>query len=476
MSGTAVSIDGRTFTFEIPLDEAMPIGTFVVIDVDDRSFLAQVLDEAVMEPPRASGSAGASGQRLLAGSGMLLDRGAVFGSGTVSIASDERVSTHFASSLGSTVGIELGEMQAHGGIPAQLHANGFGRHTFLCGQSGSGKTYTLGIVLERLLLDTDIRLVVFDPNSDFVNLRTMRAQGETGLGDVEYQRLRTRFDEVADKVHVFGGPGSDHQLRAWFSAMSTEQQTLVLGLDPGEQPEEYNAFVRIRQDLSGDRYTLHDVLARARSSFSDDQRRLGLRIENLGVADLSIWADHEHPGVGEVVESDWRMVVLDLGSLPSQRESSVAAAGLLGYLWDLRRLRQPTMLVIDEAHNICPRVPLSANQAMATEHLVKIAGEGRKFGLYILLSTQRPDKVNPNVLSQCDNLLLMKMNSAVDIRSLSETFSFAPHALIEQAAGFGLGEGLAAGKIAPDPVLFRSGHRVTTEGGGDVPSTWATRR
>ena len=43
---------------------------------------------------------------------------------------------------------------------ALLDAGGFGRHTFLCGQSGSGKTYSLGVVLERLLLETDLRIVV----------------------------------------------------------------------------------------------------------------------------------------------------------------------------------------------------------------------------------------------------------------------------------------------------------------------------
>lgn len=109
------------------------------------------------------------------------------------------------------------------------------------------------------------------------------------------------------------------------------------------------------------------------------------------------------------------------------------------------------IIVIDEAHNACPQDPIDADQALATEHVVHIAGEGRKYGLYLLLSTQRPDTVHQKVVSQCDNLVLMKMNAASDIRQLSELFSYAPSTLIEQASSFGLGEGLAAGKIAPDP-------------------------
>ena len=46
---------------------------------------------------------------------------------------------------------------------------------------------------------------------------------------------------------------------------------------------------------------------------------------------------------------------------------------------------------------------------------MRIAAEGRKFGLYLLVSTQRPQKVHPNVVSQCDNLVLMRLNSAADL-------------------------------------------------------------
>jgi uncharacterized protein len=53
------------------------------------------------------------------------------------------------------------------------YASGFDRHTFLCGQSGSGKTYSLGVILERLLIETDLRMVVLDPNSDFVRLAAL---------------------------------------------------------------------------------------------------------------------------------------------------------------------------------------------------------------------------------------------------------------------------------------------------------------
>ncbi|TVS08537.1 MAG: ATP-binding protein, partial [Gammaproteobacteria bacterium] len=138
--------------------------------------------------------------------------------------------------------------------------------------------------------------------------------------------------------------------------------------------------------------------------------------------------------------------------------------------------RQPTLIVIDEAHNVCPQTPADRFQAMASEDLVAIAGEGRKFGLYLLLVTQRPQKLHVNVLSQCENLLLMRMNSASDIEHLAATFSHVPAQLIRQAATFELGQGLAAGRIATDPMLFQTGTRYSVEGGSDIPATWARPR
>ena len=74
--------------------------------------------------------------------------------------------------------LEVGELLLAPGVPFSLDAGGFGRHTFLCGQSGSGKTYSLGVVLEQLLLETDLQVVVLDPNSDFARLGELRPDAD----------------------------------------------------------------------------------------------------------------------------------------------------------------------------------------------------------------------------------------------------------------------------------------------------------
>jgi DNA helicase HerA-like ATPase len=110
---------------------------------------------------------------------------------------------------------------------------------------------------------------------------------------------------------------------------------------------------------------------------------------------------------------------------------------------------------------------------MATDHAVRIAGEGRKFGLVLLAATQRPQKVHENVISQCDNLVLMRMNSRSDLALLAEIFSFVPSPMLALAADFAQGEAVVAGKLVGSPTLGRFGPRWSAEGGADVPSDWA---
>jgi len=144
----------------------------------------------------------------------------------------------------------------------------------LCGQSGSGKTYTLGVVLERLVLETDIRIGVIDPNSDYVNLATLRPQADTGLDDNDYRTLTEQHASIADRIHVFGGEGSRQRLVARYGRLSLEQHTMVLGIDPIRNPEEYNAFLRTVRTIDGPDYSLDDLMGAIRASFDNDVRRL----------------------------------------------------------------------------------------------------------------------------------------------------------------------------------------------------------
>ncbi|NNC11641.1 ATP-binding protein [Planctomonas sp. JC2975] len=340
--------------------------------------------------------------------------------------------------------------------PAVIDASRFNRHTFWCGQSGSGKTYALGVVLEQLLLETSLPMVVFDPNADYAHMRDMREDTEAAM--------RERFD--AFDVRVFHSSTSEEpQLHARFVDLSVRSQAAVAMLDPIRDGEEYNALLHLDDSLSHyQRGTLLDTLF---SSGDEARRQLGMRIDNLQILDWPLWA-FGGDSVLETIDERPRVTILDVSGFPHPAELQTAALAVLEHLWERRMDRKPVLIVLDEAHNFCPPEARNSVEEQLTEQLIQIAAEGRKFGLWLFLSTQRPTKIHPNVLSQCDNLGLMRMNSPRDLAELAHVFGFVPQQLLEQSSSFAKGEVLLAGAFSEEAQLVRVRRRLTAEGGSDL--------
>lgn len=346
---------------------------------------------------------------------------------------------------------------------AELDARRFNRHTFWCGQSGSGKTYALGVVLEQLLLETKLPLLILDPNADFVRLGERREPLPASRQATSSGWGPDPFDDV--RVLRSTATGSDH-LRVRFVDLPLASRAAVLGLDPIIDRDEYNVLVHLENELGvlGGR----DLVPSLRAEGATARHALASRIENLGVLDWDLWAWGGR-SAEDVVDERPRATVLDLGGFRSPAEPHVAALSMLDHLWAKREERNPILIVIDEAHNICSPDPVSPVQRALTERITQIAAEGRKFGLWLLLSTQRPSKIPINVLSQCDNLVLMKLASPRDLAELADVFGSVPPELLHLAMRFAQGQAVVAGGFIGDPSLVQLGSRITHEGGSDVP-------
>ncbi len=298
-------------------------------------------------------------------------------------------------------------------------------------------------------------MVVLDPNADFVRLGQPRPDAPAEAG----QRLASMGVRVLGADSTSGDP-----LRMRFATMPRQAQAAVLQLDPLVDRGEYNHFLHLMAD-SGPQ-DVDRVVALMRQGGPHGEA-LAQRIENLGMPDWAVWAG-ELRSAAEVVDGGARATVLDLSGFRTSQEPLAVCLDLVEDLWSRRERRTPTLIVLDEAHNICPAEPAGLLQAALVERLVQIAAEGRKYGLWLLLSTQRPSKIHPQVLSQCDNLVLMRMNSRADLAELAEVFGFVPPAMVRTSGFFAQGEALVAGTFVPRPALVRMGARLTREGGSDV--------
>lgn len=455
----ATSVDGSRFTFQTSLHGLeLEAGGYVTLGGDGARRLGQVLSLELRSQDATGPDLPQVRVRIASGQGVVLEGdGHPFHDATVQLAQPERVGAWLDRIRPERSTLEVGELALAPGVPIGLDAGGFGRHTFICGQSGSGKTYSLGVLLEHLLMETNLRVVVLDPNSDYVRLGEPRPDANAKAAE--------RFAEVAGSIAVRSRANGPEPIRFRFRELSPAYHAALMRLDPLEHREEYaelNAYVEDENIQS-----------------VEDLKRVGsdallLRARNLGVDRWDIWPGPAGTSLAAELEdpNGPRCIVVDLGSLGTREEQALTAGAVLDWLWRGRARRDPIAIVIDEAHNVCPVEPADPITALATEDAIRIAGEGRKFGLFMIVVTQRPQKVHENVISQCENLVLMRMNSTADLAHVGSVFSFVPPGLLDRATTFDQGEALVAGKIASHPALIRFGARITQEGGADVGGWW----
>ncbi len=141
--------------------------------------------------------------------------------------------------------------------------------------------------------------------------------------------------------------------------------------------------------------------------------------------------------------------------------------------------RVPTFIVLDEAHNFIPAACESKSEIVMRELFRTIAAEGRKYSVFLILATQRPDKLDPFVISECENKAIMRLDSkriATDVNA-AMGLDDVPNDLLTRCVKLHTGNVLIAGKWSDGrPRIFYCAARRTREGGSTIPAIdWAVQ-
>ena len=162
------------------------------------------------------------------------------------------------------------------------------------------------------------------------------------------------------------------------------------------------------------------LIMRIRTMLSD--ARIKKIVTGMDDMTLAGWLEKH---IGDNQASNGSVTVIDLSLVPAEVVHIITAVIARMTLESLQRYRKlnhgktlPTVLVMEEAHTFIKRYKDDAeNQNSATiccEVFEKIAREGRKFGLGLVLSSQRPSELSPTVLSQCNSYLLHRISNDRD--------------------------------------------------------------
>lgn len=185
--------------------------------------------------------------------------------------------------------------------------------------------------------------------------------------------------------------------------------------------------------------------------------------------------------MGYQTKNTANVTVLDLSGIPFEVLSiTVSLISRLifehGYHYKVYRTKSgeqinndaPILLVYEEAHKYVPTSELTKYRA-SKQSIERIAKEGRKYGVTLLLSSQRPSEISETIFSQCNNFVAMRLTNPSDQNYVRRLLPDTLGKLIEKMPNLGAGEALLIGDSLVMPSLVKIDPCDPAPSSADIP-------
>ncbi len=316
---------------------------------------------------------------------------------------------------------------------SKLKAN----RTMVFAQSGFGKTNLMKTLLYNTISDTSYGKLIFDLNGEYF----IKGTKTYGFGDVDEQFIKNNLVVYSDKNinpnerFIFGGKvllnmrkhmsigdiinfgtGFSSVMQNFLYYLEEEQvEDFINNIDnyvnkPQELHKKYPDFFRKEKDAS------------ATATIAAIRKRLKPLIEE---------GKGLHKNSSVLLEEckkylkDGKTVIIDL-SLKDNREANIISTILVRKIFNENKTTFTSgksddiinsIIVVEEAQNVLSDEFVQTN----ANPFVKVAKEGRKFGIGLIAITQRPSAISEEIRSQAENFFVMHMGNSKDIKALIES-------------------------------------------------------
>ena len=362
----------------------------------------------------------------------------------------------------------------------------FQRHAALLGSTGSGKSWTVATILERAARLPSANLIVFDLHGEYRELSYtdhLRIPGPDDLGTVatpellylpywlmNCEELTAMFVESSEfTAHNQTLVFQDTVFAEKKKILEAEKKTEVLNSFTIDSPVPFDLGIVVAEIRRLNEEMVQGARGLKQGSFFGQFSRFLARIAGklrdrrygfLFQAPEELHSYAAFHGVGkqllDFTRKNGGVKVVDFSEVPS--DVLPVMLGIVGRLiyylqfWMPDEKRHPVALVCDEAHIYLPRDKGNPNQQRAVESFEKIAKEGRKYGVSLMIVSQRPSDVSDTILSQCNNVMALRLASSNDISAVKNMMSEGLTSFIEILPVLDIGEALVVG----DAVLLPS--------------------
>jgi DNA helicase HerA-like ATPase len=380
-------------------------------------------------------------------------------------------------------GLHIGRLSQRAELRVYVEPNPlFNRHLAVLGQSGSGKSWAVSSLLQRTVkLMPKAHIVLLDLHGEYgwrdetgifhsaFPVDTVRHVDARSL-EIPYWLLT--YSELVDLLIDRTDPNASLQVSFMREVLHTlrKKGNEDLGIDRlsvdspvffslkdmymhfKQANEQQFDFGKSRGPLFG---AFDEFLVRFQAMFNDSRYnflfRPRRRLKSLDLEGLL----RDFIGLGEPKR---QITVIDLSAVPHDVRPTVSSQiGRLAFefnYWNPQRREFPILLVCEEAHQYIPREADLQHQG-SRRAMERIAKEGRKYGVGLLVVSQRPTELSETVLSQCSNFLCLRTTNPEDQQYIRKLMPEGEQDLADVLTTLRRGEALAVGEAIPLPTRVR---------------------
>jgi DNA helicase HerA-like ATPase len=393
----------------------------------------------------------------------------------------------------TTATSNIGVLQQDQTIPAHVDVDQLvSKHFAVLGTTGVGKSSGVTILLQHILKERpDLRIFLIDPHNEYARCFGDKAQVLTPR-NLRLPFWLFNFEETVDAF--FGGrPGVEEEVEilseaipqakaAYVQLKSSSDRALVKKKEPRSSgygvdtpvPYRIEDLITAIDDRMGklenrsSRTTYSKLLQRIKTF--RNHPRYGFMFENATVGGDTMADVVSH--LFRIPANGTPMTIMQLAGFPAEVvDSVVSVLSRMAFdfgLWSDGA--SPLLFICEEAHRYAP-----ANSKIGfgptRRALSRIAKEGRKYGVFLGLVTQRPAEIDSTIISQCSTLFVMRLSNESDQGLIRSAVSDAGANLLTFIPSLGTGEVFAFGAGVPLPTRMRFrdlplAQRPTSEVGG----------
>lgn len=341
-------------------------------------------------------------------------------------------------------GLKLGHLISNENVEVNLNINKMvSRHLAILAMTGAGKSNTVSVIIDGLLANNGCPLI-FDMHSEYVGAEF--PNGKINKINPIINPLYLEFSEILQLANINGK--SFVQERYFRKAFNLAKEDLRSGVE-----STHNFILLIRSKLeswyqdeetysSKERNTMMDVInklddmdSKYTNLFDSNAANILSKIK-LGMANII--------DLGQVDESTAEVLVAHvLRTALKSRKNFVHG--------DKNALSFPVFFVLEEAHILAP----NSRNTKCKYWVSRVAREGRKFGLGLCLVSQSPKSVDPDALSQANNMIILRLVEPKDQRHVQAASEALSDDLVNQLPSLNIGEALVLGLMTKVPTLVK---------------------